>query len=118
METPALEAISTSANNEGPAEATNPNAAGPPPTVPPEENRDRILSAAMARATVARQGADSPSPGDPLAPPAILPGNPAESEPRHDSPTAVSRLATRLPKLLEVLQEGLESARECAVSAL
>ena len=88
------------------------------PTVPPEENRDRILSAAMARATVERQGADSSSPGDPLAPPATLPGNPAELEPRHDSPTAVSRLATQLPKLLEALQEGLESARECAVSAL
>ena len=118
METPAPEAIFTSANNEGPAEAANPSVAGPPPTVPLEDYRDKVLSAAMARAAGTHQGADSPSPGGPLAPPAILPDDPARSEPKHNSPTTFSRLASRLPKLLGVLQETLESARECAVSVL
>ena len=68
----------------------------------------------MARATAKRQGADSSN--DLLAPSTTLPGDGAELEPRRDSSTAISRLAAQLPRLLEALQEGLESARECAVS--
>ncbi|WP_256038932.1 hypothetical protein, partial [Staphylococcus aureus] len=68
----------------------------------------------MAKATVKRQGADSSN--NLLAPSTTLLGNGAELETRRDSPTAVSRLAAQLPRLLEALQEGLQSARECAVS--